>query len=37
MFLVGGIAALSPIWIGVGVAVIVGAWLIQRSSSSTAA
>ncbi len=36
MFLVGGLAALSPIWIGVGAAVLVGAWLVQRSSSSTA-
>jgi hypothetical protein len=36
MFLIGGLAAVSPIWIVVGAAVLGLAWLIQRGKPSAA-
>lgn len=33
MFFIGGIAALAPVWIVVGAAVLGGAWLIQRAGA----
>ena len=34
--LIGGIAAISPVWMAAGVVLMAGAWLIQRFSSPVA-
>lgn len=34
MMLIGGIAALAPIWMVIGVAILAGAWYIQHKAPS---